>query len=191
VVDEIWTFVGQLVAALGGASILIFGFSSYFGKLFADRFIETKKAELNAENERLKGELSREMETHRIRLRKSETFFHLELEAASKFVALRRKMMPRHHAPEMDWHDACDAIALQFEALEAQFSDFIATYGAVLSDGVVDLLSDCIGIAGRNKFHASPKYVSTDANNAASELYDKAKEAELTILRELRSQIEK
>lgn len=159
-VDEIWKFVGQLVAALGGVSILVFSLSNYLGKLFADRFIETKKAELNAENERLKGELSREMETHRIRLRKSETFFQLELDAASKFVALRRRMMPMHHLPGMDWHDACDEIALQFESLEAQLSDFIATFGAVLSDEAANLVSDCIGIAGSNKFAASNDKVS-------------------------------
>ena len=190
-IDEIWAYVGKLVGALGGASIMIFGLSNYFGRIFADRFVETKKAELNAENERLKGELSREIETHRIRLKKSETFFQMELDAASKFVALRRKMMPRHHGPEMDWHDACEEIALQSESLESQFSNFIAIYGAVLPDEVVDLLSECIGIAGRNKFDVSSDYVSTEANNAANELYKKATEAELMMLRELRSQIEK
>jgi hypothetical protein len=170
-VDEVWKFGGQLVAALGGVSILVFGLSNYFGKLFADRFIETKKAELSAENERLKGELSREIETHRIRLKKSE--------------------MPRHHTPQMDWYDACDDIALQFESLENQLSDFIATYGAVLSDEAVDLVSDCIGIAGSNKFDVSIDKVSATANSAASDLYDKAAKAEQRMLSELRSQIEK
>jgi hypothetical protein len=190
-VDEVWKFGGQLVAALGGVSILVFGLSNYFGKLFADRFIETKKAELSAENERLKGELSREIETHRIRLKKSETFFQMELDATSKFVALRRGMMPRHHTPQMDWYDACDDIALQFESLKNQLSDFIATYGAVLSDEAVDLVSDCIGIAGSNKFDVSIDKVSATANSAASDLYDKAAKAEQRMLSELRSQIEK
>lgn len=189
--DEIWKIVGQLVVALGGVSVLLIGLSSYLGKIFADRFIVTKKAELNAENERLKGELGREMETHRIRLKKSETFFQLEFDAASKFVELRRRMMPRHNSPEMDWDDACDEIALQFEILEVQLSDFIATYGAVLTDEAIDLVSSCIGIAGSNKFDASSDMVSAAANSAAKDLYDKATEAERSMLRELRSQIEK
>jgi hypothetical protein len=189
--EAVWTLVGQFVAALGGAVVLLFAFSSFFGKLFADRFIEIKKAELNAQNERLKDELNREMETHRVRLRKSEKFFEIEFEAVSKFVALRRNMMPRHRVPEMDWADACDEIAMQFGELEGLFSDFISEYGAVLSDEAVDLISNCISLAGQNKFEASSEEISPGANAAANDLYDNASEAEKVLLNNLRSQIAK
>ena len=55
VMDEIWTYVGKLVGALGGASIMIFGLSNYFGRIFADRFVETKRRNLTQKMSASKG----------------------------------------------------------------------------------------------------------------------------------------
>ncbi|MCC0035740.1 MAG: hypothetical protein H6887_10815 [Hoeflea sp.] len=188
--DTIFQWLGQFVVTIGGASVLMLGLSNYFGRIFADRFIETKKAELNQELERLRGQLILDAETHRVRLRKSELVFEKEFEAVSKLVSFRRKQMPRHLYPDMDWYEACNIIAENFSAIEDGLRSFIADYGAVLSDTVVDLLSDCIGIAGQNKFEAiDSEQVSTAANKAANDLYDKLTEAEATMLVEFRKKV--
>lgn len=178
--ENLLEFAIQFIAALGGGAAVILVLAKYAGNIFADQFIEKLKAELN-----------KDIETHRTRLNKSEKFFELEFEAASKFVSLRRKMMPKINSPVMDWHDACDEIALQFGPLENMFATFISDYGAVLSDNVIDKLSACIALAGENKFEAMPDGVSAQANSAASKLYDMMTDAENMMLHDIRSQIAK
>lgn len=189
--DEIWQYLGQATLYITTAGVIFYGCSNYFGKLFADRFMELKKAELNVELEKIKSELNRTSETHRIRLQKSQMLFEIEVEAASKFVALRRKILPKYQGSDMDWHDVLEYIASQFNDIEADFAEFLSKFGAVLTDDVVELVSNCIGLAGRNKENTSATYISIEATNAAQELYEKASLAESRMLGSFRAQIEK
>jgi hypothetical protein len=88
----------------------------------------------------------------------------------------------------MDWYEACDEIAHDFNKIELRLDDYLSKHGAVLKESVVDLISTCIAIAGENKFEITSPEVPKVANDAANHLYDKLKEAEKIVLQQVHSQ---
>jgi len=168
----------SVLGALGGGALIVGGFAHWLGNLWAKRLIQDEKAKLDLE-----------IESHKVKLRKSEFLFEKEYEAASKFVALLRSILPRYSYPDMDWYEACDHIAHDFGKIEHKINDYLATHGAVLPDTVVDLLVTAMGIAGETQFEITGPEVPTSANKAANTLYEKLHEAEQKLLEKLRGQI--
>src|ERR1700760_2789274 len=76
------------------------------------------------------GWLNRWLERYKTKLRKSEFLFQKEFEAASEFLSLRRRLMPRYRFREMDWGDVCEDFALDFEKVEKALTAYMATHGA-------------------------------------------------------------
>jgi hypothetical protein len=70
----------------------------------------------------------------------------------------------------MDWYEACDGIAHNFNKIELRLDEYLSRHGAVLRDNVVDLISSCIAIAGENKFEITSPEAPREANNAADDL---------------------
>ena len=64
------------------------------------------------------GWLNRWLESYKTKLRKSEFLFQKEFEAASEFLSLRRRLIPRYRFREMEWADACEDFALDFGKVE-------------------------------------------------------------------------
>ena len=87
----------SVLGALGGGALIIGGFAHWLGNLWAKRLIQEEKAKLDLD-----------IESHKVKLRKSEFLFEKEYEAVSEFVALLRSILPRHSYPDMDWCEACD-----------------------------------------------------------------------------------
>jgi hypothetical protein len=168
----------SVLGALGGGALIIGGFAHWLGNLWAKRLIQEEKAKLDLD-----------IESHKVKLRKSEFLFEKEYEAVSQFVALLRGILPRHSYPEMDWYEACDYIAHDFETVEHKINDYLAIHGAVLSDEVVDLLITALGISGETKFEITGPEVPDSANKAANTLYEKLHEAEQKLLEKLNGQI--
>jgi len=170
------------IASFGGASVVVLGLSAFAGRVFSDQLVE-----------RLKGELSRDLETHRIRLRKSEVLFARELESVTQFVSFSRRMRPHYSHPEMDKNETWDEIALNIGSHECFLEGFLAEHGAVISDKAIELLSEASEIAGRHKFEAisdgREHVVSREANAAAVMFWEKIKEAERRLLEDVRSQV--
>lgn len=111
---EIWQWLGQILAPLGGAGVVAWAVAKYF----ADRSIETHKSELNQETERLKAELGRDVETHKWKLKKKEILFEKEFEAASEFFVLRRKIEPKFRDPDMDYSEAMEEVIERFSSAQ-------------------------------------------------------------------------
>lgn len=168
----------SVLASLGGGALIIGGFAQWLGNLWAKRLIQDEKAKLDLE-----------VESHKVKLKKSEFIFEKEYEATSEMVAFLRNILPRHSYPNMDWHEACDRIAENFSKIELQLDEYLATHGAVLGDDVVDLIVEAIGIAGEFKFKVQGPEVSSSANKSANLLYDKLHEAEAILLASLRGQV--
>ena len=179
-----WVFdaISQAVGVFGGAAAAAALLSAYVGRILSNQVVE-----------RLRGELSRDLETHRIRLKKSEIFFEQELNAAKIFVAFTRRMMPRFRHPLMDWHETCDRIASNFESHENFLDSFLADHGAIISDAASKIIVEASVIASEFKFEAIDDGleldVSPQANEAAEQFYNKVKEAERALLKSLRNQI--
>lgn len=59
---EIFEIAGAILACLGGGSAIVLSFSSWFGKVWANRILEKEKAEHSKDLEQYKRELSEELE---------------------------------------------------------------------------------------------------------------------------------
>lgn len=175
--DEIFKISAAILGSLGGGVLIVGAFTKWLGDLWAKRLIQNEKKKLDEE-----------MESYKIKLKKSEFIFQKEFEAASELVALIRSFLPTYNYPQMDWYEACDEIAHDFNKIELRLDDYLSKHGAVLKENVVDLISTCIAIAGENKFEITSPEVPKVANDAANNLYEKLKEAEKIVLQQVHSQ---
>ena len=175
--EDIFKISAAILGSLGGGVLIIGAFTKWLGDLWAKRLIQNEKKKLDEE-----------IESYKIKLKKSEFIFQKEFEAASELVALIRSFLPTYSHPQMDWYEACDEIAHDFGKIEVRLDDYLSKHGAVLKENVVDLISTCIAIAGENKFEITSPEVPQVANQAADELYKKIKEAEKIVLQQVHSQ---
>jgi len=168
----------SVLGALGGGALIIGAFAHWLGHLWATRLIQNEKSKLDLE-----------IESHKVRLKKSEFLFEKEYAATSEFVALLRSILPRHSFPNMDWYEACDHIASNFGRIEHLINEYMATHGAVLPDDTVDLLVESLGISGEEKFEITGFDIPKPANESANQLYEKLHSVEEKLLANLRGQI--
>jgi hypothetical protein len=175
--DEILKISAVILGSLGGGALIIGAFAKWLGELWAKRLIQHEKKKLDEE-----------IESHKIKLKKSEFIFQREYEAASELVALIRGLLPTYSHPQMDWHEACDEIAQNFHRIELILHAYLSKHGAILSEEVLDIIGTCISIAGENKFEIMSPDVSKVANEAANSFYEKLKEAEKIVLQKFHSQ---
>lgn len=79
---NIFSVAAAVLASLGGGAVIIFAFSNWLGKVWANRLMERDRAQYEREIESLKSELLRDTESYKVKLRKSEFIFQKEFEAA-------------------------------------------------------------------------------------------------------------
>lgn len=180
---------GAILVSLGGAAAIILGFSSWLGKVWAERILNKEKTKYAQQLEEFKSNLTKETESHKLKLKKSELIFSKEFEATSALVSLVKDINPSHFQPNMEWYDACDAIAGSFGKIEKNLRNYIMVHGAVLPAAVMDLIAECEGIAGINNHDVHDGDVPESANTAASSLHSKLKLAEKVMLAKVNSQV--
>ena len=176
--EEIFKISAAILGSLGGGVLIVGAFTKWLGDLWAKRLIQNEKKKLDEE-----------MESYKIKLKKSEFIFEKEYEATSEFVALLRGILPRHSYPNMDWYEACDHIASSFGKIEHILNEYLAKHGAVLTDDIVDLLEESLGIVGEGQFEVIAPDIPTSANDKANQLYEKLHSAEAKLLVKLRGQV--
>jgi len=186
--DDIFGVSGAILGSLGGGALIIFGFSSWLGKVWAGRLMAQEKNEHTRALEALRSQLTQDTESYKIKLKKSEFIFQREFEATSEFVSLLRGILPSLSRPDMDWHEACEEIAHDFEKIEKQLHIFMAKHGAVLGKKPRELLSSASGIAANGKFLITGPDVPTEAAYEADLLFKKLSEAEEALLEQVHSQ---
>lgn len=153
--SPLWQTVLGALAALGGGGLIVLGFSGWLGRVWADRLNEQLKASNTQVLERVKAEFVREVESYKIKLKKSEFLFEKEFDAASAFTVLVRGFYPRSNRPGMDWHDAYTDLAHSFEKIEEQLHVFLASYGPVLQDEERTLFWRAFSYASDGKFQSA------------------------------------
>lgn len=164
--EEFFTTLGIFVAYLGGASVVILGFSAWIGTLLSNRIVE-----------RVKSDLQKEVESHKTSLRKSEFLFEKQYEAASEFIAMRQGFLPAYR-PDMDWHEACEDMAKHFDRIAKSLKAVVAKHGAVMSSETIETLTQCIGLAEEHQFGVHRDEVSREAVTAADTVWTKLGEVE-------------
>ena len=126
--------------------------------------------------------LSKDSESYKIKLKKSEFLFEKEYEAATELTRLKRGIVPKKKFPEMDWGDACEHIADSFEHIENKLDSYLCVYNVVLGETIRQLIGDSVVIAAdRDSYDGS-------AGKKADELFKKLKEAEKLLIAKVLSQ---
>lgn len=65
-IDEILKISASIIASLGGGSIIVFAFSNWLGKVWANRILEKDRAIYAAQIEMLKNELTKSIHKHNV-----------------------------------------------------------------------------------------------------------------------------
>lgn len=167
----------SVLVALGGGAVIIGGFAHYLGHLWATRLIQDQKAKLDTE-----------MESYKVKLRKSEFIFQKEFEAASELVAYAQSILPEHHMPDMTWDDACESIADELGGIETSLRKYLGKHGAILTEKATSNIQTCIYLAGSIKHEVTGPYAHISASKAADEIFKKLKEAEKSLIDQVRGQ---
>ena len=187
-----WTGIlgvsGAILGSLGGGTLIIFGFSNWLGKIWANRLMEQEKAEHARALEALRTQFTQETERYKIKLKKSEFIFEREFEAASEFIALLRSILPSLTHPDMDWLEACQEIASDFKRIEELLDAFMSKHGAVLSKEAKRLISNASGAAANGKFQVQGLDVPSSASDLANSLFEDLASAEEALLEQVHSQ---
>ena len=144
----------SVIGLLGGGSVVLVAVCAFVSKFVADRTIEGHKAALAIELERVKNELAKETEAHKLKLRKAELLFDRELNATSEFSTLYRRIRPDYSRPDMDWDDACGMVAGNFHSIEKDLEGYLTKHGSVLTAGIRAKLKEGVTFASHNKFGA-------------------------------------
>lgn len=113
---NILNIAGSIIISIGGAGAIIFGLSSWLGKVWANRLMEQEKANYSKELEKLKSEFTQNTERYKLQLKKSELFFQKQYEAASDFGKFFYNLLPEKTYVHMEWEDACKEITYNFQA---------------------------------------------------------------------------
>lgn len=187
--SEVLEIGTAVLVSIGGAGLVLFGLSSWLGKVWAERILTKEKQKYTEDLEEFKQRLAIETESHKVKLKKSEFMFSKEYEAASKLVSINRDISPNYSHPEMDWYDACDHMALDFEKTERILHQFLKEHGAILPAGVKNLITISYGIASKNKFGTENGEVLTDANAYAEIMHGHLKQAEFEMIQQIQAQV--
>jgi hypothetical protein len=137
-----------LIALLGGLTLYAGVVAAVISALWnvASRYL------LSRWIEKEKAELSREIETHKSRLRRMELLFDKELEAAGDFIRLHRQIRLKYRFEDMILDEAYDEVSGEFGSITKKLTDFLATHGAIVSEAVFKEIEGCIDEIDGKKF---------------------------------------
>ena len=164
------------------------GLSSWLSEVWSNRIAEKLRATNAHDLEQAKAALLHEVESHKIRLKKSEFLFQKEFEAACSFSAFMRSLLPGFNHPDMEWYEVCDEIAQSFGSIEQKLEQFFSEFSVALTEEERTILSDAISDAGYSKFEVIDEDVSRESNEAAGILYDKLKDFNSKLIARVRDQ---
>jgi hypothetical protein len=64
--NEIWEIAGAIIASLGGGALIIGAFSTWLGKVWAARILESDRAKYQTEIELIKSDLNKKIHEHNV-----------------------------------------------------------------------------------------------------------------------------
>ena len=174
---DLTAIAAMFIVSLGGGGAIVLGLANLIGRTLANKYVE-----------KIKQELQQEIESHKTRLRKSEFLFQKEFDAASTFISLRLRLLPRYKFPDMEWHDACEDFAYRFEDVEKALETYITTHGAALTQETLKRLVSAKTRTSWGKFEVTNGIVSSTAINYAEEVMEVLEEIEKQLYQAVWSQ---
>lgn len=167
----------SVLGALGGGAVIIGGFAHWLGNLWAKKLVQNEKAKLDTE-----------LESYKIKLKKSEFIFQKEFEAASEFVAYVQSIEPGYYMPDMIGDDCYERIAENLGPIETDLRKYLERHGAVLTDKAADNIKECICLAGKTKHEIIGPDIPESVSEVARDIYSKLKNAEQSLIEQVRGQ---
>jgi hypothetical protein len=183
------TFVG-VPLAVASAAVSVLGAIAALGiTILANRSLESKKAELVAEIEKLKGELSKETESHKFTLKKKDVLFGKEIEAAVAYFDLYSRLEPRYSHPDKDWSEVITEVLEGFTNMSSKIATYLAVHGVFLSTDNRADLEDVEQTASIHQFttHGVGSYNEADSASQAERVLTALKGVRSRFVLELRN----
>ena len=94
--NDIFTLIGKIIAAVGGAGVIIIALTGFLSKLWAQWFMENQQKKYAEELEHIKGDLNKEIEKLRafneVAIKKDNILFESELSSISEILPTVMKM---------------------------------------------------------------------------------------------------
>ena len=183
-----------VLLAFGGNAALL-AVLVYLSKTLLERVLvrDTKvfetelKAKTDAEIERLKSEMSRNLESYKMQLKKSEYFFEREYAAALDFTSLARSILRRPDRPDMDWGDAMEQIVDRFPEIVAKLDDFLLAHAPALTAEERELIHNLTSSANDAHLHGVSG-LDPAGSQLAESVYDKIMDLEVRLTKRVREQ---
>ncbi|EJC1211840.1 hypothetical protein [Vibrio parahaemolyticus] len=186
-IQSVTTTALAILGSIGGGGAIIMAFSSYFGKLWANKMMEKDKNQYARDLEKLKSEMMADLEQHKVALKKSEIIFQKTLDSANEFSFIFHKLIPERTCLSMDYSDVCNFIALKFEDIEKDLSVFLNLNSVILPTEVRKLLEHSQNIASEGKLIVTPPDdLNAESYQLADELYTKLKNANELLIKEIK-----
>jgi hypothetical protein len=161
---EILSFVSNL-SVWFWAALVALGIPALVAKFVADWAVDRRKPEL----EKIKSELTQDVETHKWNLKKKEILFNKELEASSAFTEVLHKIMPRYRHPDMDWGQTLHEFAGDLSNVESKLRNFRTKHVFALPDGVREKLEHWIERAEAHQYGIAEGGAEGDAARKIAE----------------------
>lgn len=178
----------KALAALGGVGVVAAAVAKLVTDHASKKWLQEHKGKLDEALETHRASLARETETHKLTLKRQELLFARELEAADAFMAVWRKLWPQYSRPEMDWHDACEDVALRLGSIEEILEDYLEGHSVAISSAVREGIEHARSEAASEKFFEGGSDLDPPkaAIDAAGKVLNSIKTARDAILNDLR-----
>jgi hypothetical protein len=163
-----------------GSGLVVFAgtlaFVIFMLRVFTKSSIEEAiKTEFSMGIEKYKSELQGELARLNASLGKSQTIFTRQLEALTALRRIFRGILPRKSHPAMEWHDACEDIALSFVKHANDLDEFLCSHSAALPTDVLRNVETAISIATDGQFEfrwENPPEPTREAIDAANKFWE-------------------
>jgi hypothetical protein len=114
-ISDVWTIAGAVITAVGGGGVLVVALSSWLGKVWADRILESDKAKYQREIAELKSELDKRLHAHNV--------------AAARIDVQRVEAIRALYAALVAWHEAVVQVVAPNNLNSKPHVEAIALYG--------------------------------------------------------------
>lgn len=174
-----WDTAIRILALFGGLSVVAGGIAAMVTKFLSERWLEGHKAALQKEVERLRADLAKDQETHKLLLKRKEILFLREIEAAKAFFELYQRVSPTYSFPEKEWADVIEEIIENFGEIEKELGNFVKDHGPFINPDIRRLVDQA------EELSSSFKFYSSGHGSGTPEQASEAAETALKLLREI------
>jgi uncharacterized protein with NRDE domain len=156
-------------------TLILSGLFGWLGKRYLDKILEEER---NANLNRLtllQSDISKDVERHKSKLKINEKFFNNQLEASFKLYKIMKDMVPERTHQDMDWYEACDQIAHDFEKIKNQLSEFLEKHYTTLPPEIYEKLQETEYLCSNGKLEVSSPEITSSVNKIADEVFQNIK----------------